>query len=62
MIAGLESSGMTRTEIARKAGVSRMTVWRLAVGEGRSPLYETIHALENLSKNLARVNPVIQKR
>lgn len=39
-----------------------MTVWRLAVGEGRSPLYETIHALENLSKNLARVNPVIQKR
>ena len=32
MIAGLESYGLTRDEIAAAAGVSRATLWRMADG------------------------------
>jgi len=42
MIAGLELAGMTRTEIAQQAHMSRNTVWRLATGESREPSYETV--------------------
>lgn len=63
MIAGLESAGLTRTQIAQQARLSRATVWRLATGEGREPLYSTISAIETVQKKfVARVNPVKQKR
>lgn len=46
MIAGLESVGLTRTQIAEGSGISRMTVWRLAEGEARRPSFETIERLK----------------
>jgi transcriptional regulator with XRE-family HTH domain len=62
MIAGLESAGLSRAEIARRAGLSRMTVWRLAEGEGREPLYRTVRAIEAVQQKFCPVNHVIQKR
>ena len=33
IIAGLEATGLSRTEIANQARLSRNTVWRMAQGE-----------------------------
>lgn len=57
LITGLESAGLTRSEIAQRAGISRMTVWRLAVGDGRQPAYQTVKALETLRETLAKPTP-----
>jgi transcriptional regulator with XRE-family HTH domain len=46
LIAGLESRGYSRSEIAHGARLSRTTVWRLAVGEARQPSYATITRLK----------------
>ncbi|KQV11320.1 hypothetical protein ASC97_15470 [Rhizobium sp. Root1203] len=54
MIVGLESAGLTRSEIAQRAGISRMTVWRLAVGDGRQPAYQTIQRIEALKAKVSR--------
>jgi hypothetical protein len=54
LIAGLESQGMTKTVIARETGLSRMTVWRLAVGECSRPSYDTITRLKAFERRLAR--------
>ena len=60
MIAGLESAGLSRTEIANRAGISRNTVWRMATGEVQEPAYSTVMRLERLAKTAA-VRPVEQK-
>nr|WP_280173970.1 helix-turn-helix transcriptional regulator [Rhizobium sullae] len=52
MIAGLESAGMSHAEIARQAGVSRQTIWRLANGEGRAPLWRTIARIEAVHRKI----------
>jgi hypothetical protein len=39
MIAGLELAGLSRSEIAAQAHVSKNTVWRLANGEAPAPSY-----------------------
>ncbi|WP_346283779.1 helix-turn-helix domain-containing protein [Sinorhizobium terangae] len=49
IIEGLESQGMTPSEIAREAGLSRMTVWRIANGETSRPSYETVTRLKSLA-------------
>jgi transcriptional regulator with XRE-family HTH domain len=48
LIAGLESAGMTRGQIAASCHLSRNTVWRLATGEMRAPSYSTIQKIEAL--------------
>lgn len=48
MLAGLESAGLTRTQIARGAQISRQTLYRLLNGEYSAPSYETIIKLEAL--------------
>lgn len=50
MIAGLESLGFSRTEIARGAQVSRTTVFRLAVGDARLPSFQTIERLQQFEQ------------
>lgn len=60
MIAGLESAGLSRTEIAIRAGISRNTVWRMATGEVREPAYSTVIRVERLAKSAA-VRPLEQK-
>lgn len=52
MITGLERVGLTRTEIARRSGVSRMTVWRGAIGECREPKHDTYVKLDTLCAKL----------
>ena len=48
MLAGLEGAGLTRTQIARGAQLSRQTIYRLLNGEYSQPAYETIKRLEAL--------------
>lgn len=60
MIAGLEASGMTRTEIATEARVSRMSVWRYAEGEAKDPKYATVQRITALCFSRG-VKPEIQK-
>ena len=48
LIAGLESQGMTKTAIARYAGLSYATVWRLANGGCKDHYSGTIDRLEDL--------------
>lgn len=62
LIAALESQGMTRSEIAYGAGVSRDTVWRLATGTARRPSHETIERIKNFSHNCDAVRPIGQVR
>lgn len=64
LIAGLEASGRSRAEIARAAGISRATVWRLATGQAREPAYGTIQRLKRLesrSDSRPAVSPMQQK-
>jgi hypothetical protein len=53
MIRGIESLGITRTEIARGAQVSRTTVFRLAVGDARQPSFETISRIKAFEERIA---------
>jgi predicted transcriptional regulator len=60
MIAGLEAVGMTRSEIAREAHCSRMTVWRYAEGMAIDPKYQTVRSIETLCFSRG-VKPELQK-
>ncbi|MDX0230258.1 helix-turn-helix domain-containing protein [Sinorhizobium meliloti] len=53
IIAGIESTGMTKSEIARETGLSRMTVWRYSVGEFSKPSYDTVIRLQALAERRA---------
>lgn len=46
--------GMTPSAIAKEAGISRATVWRLTVGDSRRPSYETGHRIERLYRDKRR--------
>lgn len=46
--------GMTPSDIAREAGISRATVWRLTVGDSRQPSYEVGHRIERLYRSRRR--------
>jgi transcriptional regulator with XRE-family HTH domain len=62
LIAGLESQGFNRSEIARAAGISRKTVWRIASGQAREPDFNTIQRLRRFEeKNLGGVAPLSHK-
>lgn len=63
LIAGLESKGQTRSAIARAAGISRVTVWRIATGQARAPAYDTIQRLKRLDARTVdrAVSPMKQK-
>lgn len=62
LIAGLESQGLSRTEIARAAGISRQTVWRIASGQAREPGFNTIRRLEHVERIIPTpVTPMRQK-
>lgn len=52
MIAGLESHGISRKEIAQRAGVSRATVWRLANDTNRDHLSGTVAKIERISRSI----------
>jgi transcriptional regulator with XRE-family HTH domain len=48
LIAGLESAGLSRAEIAQAAHVARVTVWRLAVGETSQPSFEVVTKIQRV--------------
>jgi len=60
MIAGLKDDGLSMDEIARRAKVSRATVYRLGSGEARAPAYETVTRIKSLVESV-RVSPLRQK-
>ncbi|MET0166467.1 MAG: helix-turn-helix transcriptional regulator [Vicinamibacterales bacterium] len=49
MLCGLESYGLSRTEIARATGLSRQTIWRFACGQARAPTLESYRRLKRLA-------------
>jgi len=57
MIAGLQESGLSRTEIARAIGLSRSTVWRAATGMWREPDHQSVVKLDRLYQNRIAVSP-----
>ncbi len=61
IIAGLESQGMTPTEVAREAGLSRMTVWRIAYGETSRPSQETVTRLKSLAARRNAVTDMLRR-
>lgn len=61
MIEGLEAKGLTRSEIARAASISRTTVFRLAVGDARLPSFETISRLQALDARVSLVTDTKQR-
>ena len=49
LIAGLETDAqMSRTAIAEATGLSRSTIWRIAVGEARRPSHEAVEKVTAL--------------
>jgi lambda repressor-like predicted transcriptional regulator len=58
MIAGLEQAGLSRTEIAREAGLSRNTIWRAATGMWREPDHQSVVKLDRIFQRA--VTPVEQ--
>jgi predicted transcriptional regulator len=58
LIAGLEASGISRSEIANQCGLSRANVWRIAVGEARKPNYSTIRRIEHLYEQKVGPSPL----
>lgn len=54
MISGLEAQGVTRPEIARRTGLSKNTIWRLANREAGSPKFETVQKVLDLQHRLER--------
>lgn len=61
MISGLEAQGITRPEIVRRTGLSKNTVWRLASGECRNPLHETIERVRDLQRRTTHGPTTIHK-
>ena len=63
MIAGLEQSGMTRTAIAPRSGLSRNTIWRAATGMWREPDHESVAKVGSLyERTLHRPAPALSYR
>jgi len=60
LIAGLQSEGHSRADIARGSGLSRTTVWRIAEGEIRHPGYETIVRLKYFAESNRSVSDMKQ--
>src|SRR3954447_4039097 len=59
MILALRQSGLGRTEIAARTGISRAHLYRLAVGDIRRPSHETVSRLEKLQAQVVKsVKPV----
>lgn len=54
LIAGLENHGVSQQEIARRTGVSRATVWRLANGVCQNHFHETVTKIRALSEQVTR--------
>lgn len=52
MIAGLEAAGLSRSDIARQADVSKATVTRLGNGNGKAPGYVTVEKIKSLSDSV----------
>jgi len=48
MILALRQSGLGRTEIAARTGISRAHLYRLAAGDIRRPSYDTVSKIEKL--------------
>jgi transcriptional regulator with XRE-family HTH domain len=48
MLAGLQSTGMSRTEISNATGLSRQTIWRFASGMGREPTADAFLRVQQL--------------
>lgn len=63
IIAGIESTGMTKSEIARETGLSRQTLWRLSIGETSRPSYDTYARLKSLADrhNRADVTDMLRR-
>lgn len=62
LIAGIENQGISRTEIAYGARISRTTVWRFAEGAAHNPSFETVTRLVTYAEKVCVVSPVKQKR
>lgn len=60
LIAGLEQSGYTRTDIATATGLSRQTIWRFANGMARDPKHDTAVRIKNFAE-VHSVTPMLQK-
>ena len=52
MIEGLSAAGLSRTEIGRRAGLSRMSVWRYSIGEAREAKHDSFVKLDGLCRKL----------
>jgi len=52
VIRGLEAFGLSKQTIARRAGLSRQYVHRIAAGEVRRPSHETVVRLQTLQRAL----------
>lgn len=52
MIAGLESHGLSRADIAAQANVGRATVWRLANSASKDHLSATAARVERLHERI----------
>lgn len=52
MINGLKAAGLTRREIVKQTGLSRMTIWRAGIGEARAPSHETFVRLDKLCRKV----------
>lgn len=66
IIAGIEATGLSRTEIALAAGLSRQTVWRIAEGFAVEPSFRVISSIERVyaervPTTLHPVTPLLQK-
>jgi predicted transcriptional regulator len=61
LIAGLEASGIKRSEIARSAGISRQTVWRIATGQAQEPYFSTIRRIKEIGNKGGPVTPINRK-
>jgi transcriptional regulator with XRE-family HTH domain len=48
LIAQLRDSGLSIAEIARRARLSRQTVWRFAEGRTRKPHYYAVERIQKL--------------
>jgi transcriptional regulator with XRE-family HTH domain len=57
MISGLVANGVPRTEIVRRTGLSKNTIWRMANGEVREPKYHTVQKVLDLKQRTDRVLP-----
>jgi transcriptional regulator with XRE-family HTH domain len=41
LLAGIQASGLSNRQIAQRAGLSTMTVWRIETGTARHPSFDT---------------------